>query len=103
MREIELRDRSAGVVSRHHDDLATGKGTWTDRPVLDEYRAMLIERCRTPKGMRVVMDCGNGCAGTVVPQAFERMGHTALLLTAPSPARHGKGRGGKGHVGDKAF
>lgn len=57
-------------------------GSATDAPILDEYRAMLIERCTSPKGLRVVMDCGNGCAGTVVPQVFERMGHTVIPLFA---------------------
>src|SRR5262249_59038028 len=33
-------------------DLATGPGgAWTERPVLDEYRAMLIERCKSPAGL----------------------------------------------------
>ena len=64
-------------------ELATaGGGTWTDKPVLDAYRAMLIERCTSPRGLRVVMDCGNGCAGTVVPGTFERMGHTVIPLFA---------------------
>jgi len=57
-----------------------GGGSATDRPVLDDYRAMLIERLKSPKGLRVVMDCGNGCAGTVVPKVFEAMGHTILPL-----------------------
>jgi phosphomannomutase/phosphoglucomutase len=57
-------------------------GSAADAPILDEYRAMLIERCTSPKGLRVVMDCGNGCAGTVVPQVFERMGHTVIPLFA---------------------
>jgi len=63
-------------------DFTDGGGSWSDRPVLDEYRAMLVERCRSPKGLRVVMDCGNGCAGTVVPQTFERMGHSVTPLFA---------------------
>ena len=63
-------------------DLEKGTGTWTDKPILDEYEAMLVERCKSPKGLRVVMDCGNGCAGTVVPKAFERMGHTIIPLFA---------------------
>jgi phosphomannomutase/phosphoglucomutase len=33
------------------------------------------------------MDCGNGCAGTVVPQAFERMGHTVHPLFAELDGR----------------
>lgn len=60
----------------------TGGGSWTDAPILDEYRKMLIERCTSTKGLKVVMDCGNGCAGTVVPQVFERMGHTVIPLFA---------------------
>lgn len=66
---------------------ATGAGSWTDRPVLDDYRAMLVERLKSPRGLRVVMDCGNGCAGTVVPQVFERMGHTVIPLFAELDGR----------------
>lgn len=72
----QMRERIAS------GDLDLGQGGWSDRPILDEYRAMLIERCRSPRGLRVVMDCGNGCAGTVVPQVFERMGHTVHPLFA---------------------
>jgi phosphomannomutase/phosphoglucomutase len=57
-------------------------GGAVDAPILDDYRAMLVERCTSPKGLRVVMDCGNGCAGTVVPEVFERMGHTVIPLFA---------------------
>ncbi len=63
-------------------DLAGGAGTAADTPVLDDYRAMLVERLVSPKGLKVVMDCGNGCAGTVVPEVFERMGHTVIPLYA---------------------
>jgi phosphomannomutase/phosphoglucomutase len=59
---------------------ARAGGTSGDRPILDDYRAMLVERLKSPKGLRVVMDCGNGCAGTVVPQVFEAMGHTIVPL-----------------------
>ncbi len=64
-------------------ELASGpNGSWTAQPILDDYRAMLIDRCKSPRGLKVVMDCGNGCAGTVVPQVFERMGHTVIPLFA---------------------
>jgi phosphomannomutase/phosphoglucomutase len=68
--------------------LATASGgSASDRPVLDEYRAMLIERLKSPRGLAVVMDCGNGCAGTIVPQAFERMGHRVFPLFAELDGR----------------
>src|SRR5262249_1254006 len=70
-------------------ELAAGPGgTWTEKPVLDDYRKMLIERGTSPKGLKVVMDCGNGCAGTVVPQVFERMGHTVIPLFAELDGRY---------------
>src|SRR5206468_1126908 len=69
-------------------ELASGAGgSWSEKPVLEAYRTMLIERCASPKGLRVVMDCGNGCAGTVVPQVFERMGHTVIPLFAELDGR----------------
>ena len=80
----EIQAMKAMIAS---GDLEHGAGSWSDRPILDEYRAMLIERCRSPRGLRVVMDCGNGCAGTVVPQVFERMGHTVHPLFAELDGR----------------
>ncbi len=67
--------------------LSAPGGSASDKPILDLYRTMLIERCTSPKGLRVVMDCGNGCAGTVVPQVFERMGHTVTPLFAELDGR----------------
>ena len=66
---------------------ARGGGVAADRPVLDDYRTMLVERLKSPKGLRVVMDCGNGCAGTVVPEVFEQMGHTVIPLFAELDGR----------------
>src|SRR5262252_10207419 len=75
-----------GLIER--GDLATAPGgVAEDRPVLDSYRRMLIERVSSPRGLRVVMDCGNGCAGTVVPQVFEAMGHTVIPLFAELDGR----------------
>lgn len=63
-------------------DLMSGSGSAVDRPILDDYRAMLVKKLASPKGLRVVMDCGNGCAGTVVPGVYEQMGHTVTTLYA---------------------
>ena len=62
-------------------------GAAQDRPVLDDYRAMLVERLASTRGLHVVMDCGNGCAGTVVPAVFERMGHRVVPLFAELDGR----------------
>jgi phosphomannomutase/phosphoglucomutase len=68
-------------------DLRSAAGSAADRPVLDDYRAMLTERLGSPRGLKVVMDCGNGCAGTVVPGVFEAMGHTVVPLFAELDGR----------------
>jgi len=71
-----------------HGRLASAPpGAASGRPVLDEYRAMLTSRLASPRGLKVVMDCGNGCAGTVVPGVFERMGHTVIPLFAELDGR----------------
>ncbi|TMQ52044.1 MAG: phosphomannomutase/phosphoglucomutase [Candidatus Eisenbacteria bacterium] len=72
---LELR----GLIER--GDFERGQnGASLNRPVLEEYRAMLVERLQTPRGLFVVMDCGNGCAGAVVPGVFEHMGHRVRAL-----------------------
>jgi phosphomannomutase/phosphoglucomutase len=68
-------------------DFVTGAGSAREAPILDRYRAMLVERVSSPRGLRVVMDCGNGCGGTVVPETFERMGHTVTPLYAELDGR----------------
>jgi phosphomannomutase/phosphoglucomutase len=79
----EMRER----IARGALAAAAAPGGASDRPILDDYRAMLVERCTTPRGLRVVLDCGNGCAGTVVPGTFERMGHTVTPLFAELDGR----------------
>ncbi len=68
-------------------DFERGAGSASERPILDEYREMLVARLQSARGLKVVMDCGNGCAGTVVPGAFERMGHAVIPLYAELDGR----------------
>jgi phosphomannomutase/phosphoglucomutase len=48
---------------------------------------MLAERLVSRPGLKVVMDCGNGCGGLVVPEVFERMGHRVVPLFAKLDGR----------------
>ena len=66
---------------------APGAPAPVDRPVLADYRNLLVERLKSPRGLHVVMDCGNGCAGTVVPEAFTAMGHRIEPLFAELDGR----------------
>jgi phosphomannomutase/phosphoglucomutase len=75
------------LIEREDYERATSPARAADRPILEDYRTMLVERLRSPKGLSVVMDCGNGCAGTVVPDVFERMGHRVRPLFAELDGR----------------
>jgi phosphomannomutase len=77
----EIQTMRARIVAGDLHRAAKPAGAM-DRPILDTYRAMLVERVKSARGLNVVMDCGNGCAGTVVPEVFERMGHTVTPLFA---------------------
>jgi phosphomannomutase/phosphoglucomutase len=81
----EIQEMRATIERGAFDD--GGAGSARERPVLKAYQDMLAERCASPRGLRVVMDCGNGCAGTVVPGVFERMGHTVTPLFAELDGR----------------
>jgi phosphomannomutase/phosphoglucomutase len=78
-----MRERIASGDLARAAEPAPGR----DRPILEAYATMLVERLRSPRGLKVVMDCGNGCAGTVVPEVFERMGHTVIPLFAELDGR----------------
>ena len=75
------------MIERGEFAPARDPGTATDRPILALYRRELVERLGATRGLTVVMDCGNGCAGTVVPQVFERMGHRVIPLFAELDGR----------------
>jgi phosphomannomutase/phosphoglucomutase len=75
-----------GLIDEGRFDRASG-GASADRPVLSQYQDALASRLSSPRPLSVVMDCGNGCAGAVVPQVFERMGHRVTPLFAELDGR----------------
>lgn len=65
---------------------ASGAGEVTERPVLEAYRAMVVERCRPERPLRLVIDAGNGTAGPVAVPILESLGHTVIpLFCDPDP------------------
>jgi len=79
---------------KHRVELEFGVGAGHLRDQLVESRArprierqQLLDRYRVAGGLEVVMDCGNGCAGTVVPEVFQAMGHNVTPLYAELDGR----------------
>jgi phosphomannomutase/phosphoglucomutase len=55
-------------------------GTRSSAAILGEYADALAERLRPARGLRVVVDAGNGTAGPVAPALYRRLGHTVEEL-----------------------
>jgi phosphomannomutase/phosphoglucomutase len=55
-------------------DFESGLGSIEEHDVLPDYKEYLKDNLVIDQPMRLVMDCGNGCAGLVAPELFKEMG-----------------------------
>ncbi|MDH3504730.1 MAG: phosphomannomutase/phosphoglucomutase [Nitrospirota bacterium] len=57
-------------------EFASGSGTVLEQPIIPEYLKFLQERFSSlnARGLRVVIDCGNGAASLVAQEALEQLG-----------------------------
>jgi phosphomannomutase/phosphoglucomutase len=66
----------------------SGSGSMEHRDIVPIYRAMLKEKIRFgARRLRIVLDCGNGTAGLVAPQALEEWGAEVTCLYCDSDPR----------------
>lgn len=57
-----------------------GNGQYATYDILPQYKARLVEDIVVPRRLNVVVDCGNGVAGPVVPEVLERLGCTVIPM-----------------------
>ena len=63
----------------------SGAGQVAHEAVVDRYVADVVQRIGPlPKGMKVVVDCGNGAGAVVAPQLFAALGPETTMLFAES-------------------
>jgi phosphomannomutase/phosphoglucomutase len=55
-------------------ELATGSGSYSQVDVTAAYIARIAADVTLARPMRIVVDCGNGVAGTFAPQLYRRLG-----------------------------
>jgi phosphomannomutase/phosphoglucomutase len=55
------------------NDFESGAGNRKQEDVLAPYTALLIEKIKLERPLRIVMDCGNAAAALVAPEVFKRM------------------------------
>lgn len=62
------------------NDLASGVGSVAQVDVLDAYFAHIRDDIAMARGMKVVVDCGNGVAGVIAPRLIEALGCEVIPL-----------------------
>ncbi|MDR1646681.1 MAG: phosphomannomutase/phosphoglucomutase [Zoogloeaceae bacterium] len=55
-------------------DLAVGQGVRQSADVREAYLRRIVSDVKLARPLKIVMDCGNGVAGAVAPELFERLG-----------------------------
>ena len=55
-------------------DLASGSGTVSRADIRQAYIDRIVGDVKLARGMKIVMDCGNGVAGDVAPKLFRALG-----------------------------
>ena len=61
-------------------NLATGSGTIRSADIRNAYVAKIVGDVKLARPMKIVMDCGNGVAGAVAPELFQRLGCSIVPL-----------------------
>ena len=57
-----------------NQDFAEGKGEFSEYDILPDYKAMILDKIKIEKPMKVVMDCGNAAACVNGPEIFKLLG-----------------------------
>lgn len=62
------------------NDFATGSGAYETRDIADAYVARIVGDAKLSRPMKVVVDCGNGSPGAIVPRLFKALGCEVIEL-----------------------
>lgn len=61
-------------------DFVTGAGSCSHQDIMADYQQRLIRDIKLQRPLKVVVDCGNGIAGAVIPQVIESLGCEVVPL-----------------------
>lgn len=77
-----LANEDINVLYELNQSLAVinGLGSWQPFNATDDYIARVIEGIQLKRPLKVVVDCGNGIAGPVIPQVLKRLGCDVIPL-----------------------
>ena len=61
-------------------NLANGSGSRKQHDIMQDYVQRIVDDVHLHRNMKIVLDCGNGVAGSVAPQLFDRLGCQTVEL-----------------------
>jgi len=74
-------ERIQGLKRRiETDDLVAGHGSHSRTDVLDDYIKRVVSDITLARPLKLVVDCGNGVAGNVVPRLYKDLGCEVIEL-----------------------
>jgi len=56
------------------DDFETGDGAYETADLIPAYKAMIFERIKIERPMKIAVDSGNGVAGPIAPEIYRELG-----------------------------
>lgn len=62
------------------NDFETGQGQLIEKEIISQYKSMILQRIQLKRSFKIVIDAGNGTAGPIAPELFEKMGCTVIPL-----------------------
>lgn len=61
-------------------DFENGQGQLIQKEIITSYKSMILEKIQLHRPFKLVIDAGNGTAGSIAPELFEKMGCTVIPL-----------------------
>lgn len=61
-------------------DFEKGQGQLVQKEIIPQYKSMILEKIQLKRPFKIVIDAGNGTAGPIAPELFEKMGCTVIPL-----------------------
>ena len=61
-------------------EFSTGNGSFETQEVTNDYISEVCRGIKTSRPRDIVLDCGNGVAGTVAPKLLRQLGHNVVTL-----------------------
>jgi phosphomannomutase/phosphoglucomutase len=61
-------------------DFVSGLGKLGKKEIIPDYKSMILDRIRIRRKFKIAIDAGNGMAGPIAPELFEKMGCEVIRM-----------------------